>query len=119
MRTRVYIQFYHHVTADNHSPDCSLYCHSRSFALQQAKIFNIFRAELDVLALLPTFDSHTLLDWDSMELRVRGRFLGDIIEAIATAVERLLRDWANKAVERFNKVRVHMHVHLCILCMCV
>lgn len=55
-------------------------------------------------ALLPKFDSRTLLDWSSMALRVRATFLGDIIEAIATAVERILRDWARKAVERFNKV---------------
>ena len=40
-----------------------------------------------------------------MELSVKGRFIGDIIEAIATAVERLLRDLAAKAVERFDKAR--------------
>lgn len=81
----------------------------------QLRIFNIFNAELDIFALLPNFDSRTLLDWNSMELSVKGRFIGDIIEAIATAVERLLRDLAAKAVERFDKARFLCCTLCCVL----
>lgn len=69
----------------------------------QLRMFNIFTAEIDILGKLPKFDLRTVLDWKSMSLVIRGRFVGDIMEAIAEAVSRLLNYFADQARRRFNE----------------
>lgn len=71
----------------------------------RVRIFNIFEAQLDIIGKLPRFDSKTLIDWGSMSLIIRGRFIGDIMEAIGKAVERVLNQWADAAVKRFDDIK--------------
>lgn len=70
----------------------------------QAKLFNTFMASLDVLALVPSFDSNNLLDWFFLDYTVTALMMGDITKALVDAVEAMLRSLGKSATDRIQAV---------------